>query len=325
MTFSEPKKKGDLLKSEDWNALTAEVKRLETEKLNRNQNDTFKGSLTVEGALNIKPKEEAKKAELNITGSLSVSQSLAVGDFLSIDSEKKSLTLGGVEISGFNNEGSLKEDNKSVPTQSVIKRYVDNIAQLKAEKEGSDSQDFLAKELTVKDKITISKSKEIFFEDNGQIRSHDDTHRIIFDRENNKLKLIEYGEIQLFPGYNNGDTGNSPKLVVTREGNVKIDGELNVSKSISFSEQPMLLRSYRLDDNPNHDTGYDSGNWLGIIAGFDFNVANGNSIQGVRISIQDKGGKLHILGDVIGVHEKWNFVHVLFIKKNWVKEANTYL
>lgn len=85
MTFpAQKKQKGDLLKSEDWNALTAEVERLAKEKLDRNQGDTFRGSLTVEGALNIKPKSANEEAELSITGDLNVSQSLSVNDGLTV-------------------------------------------------------------------------------------------------------------------------------------------------------------------------------------------------------------------------------------------------
>lgn len=222
MTFSVPKQKGDLLKSEDWNALTAEVERLGKEKLDRNKDyDTFKGSLTVEGALNIKPKADAQKAELSITGSLSVSQSLAVGDFLTIDSQKKSLTINGVEINRFYNQGSLNDDNKSIPTQNVIKKHIDDLTQSKADKGGSSSQDFQTKTLTVNEKISLSEKKEIFFKDNGQIRSLDDNHRIIFDRSNDKLQLIEAGEIQLISGYDMNNTSkNTPKLVVQKDGKV---------------------------------------------------------------------------------------------------------
>jgi hypothetical protein len=43
-------------------------------------------------------------------------------------------------------------------------------------------------------------TNEILFQDNGQIRSFDDNHRIIFDRANNILELREYGDLVFSPG-----------------------------------------------------------------------------------------------------------------------------
>lgn len=43
-------------------------------------------------------------------------------------------------------------------------------------------------------------NNEIFFQDNGQIRSADDNHRIIFNRANNIMELREFGDIVFSPG-----------------------------------------------------------------------------------------------------------------------------
>jgi hypothetical protein len=45
-----------------------------------------------------------------------------------------------------------------------------------------------------------SSTNEIFFQDNGQIRSLDDNHRIIFDRSSDIMELREYGDIIFSPG-----------------------------------------------------------------------------------------------------------------------------
>jgi hypothetical protein len=45
---------------------------------------------------------------------------------------------------------------------------------------------------------------QLFFQDNGEIASHDGAHRIIFDRANNNLELREYGSIVLSPGATKG-------------------------------------------------------------------------------------------------------------------------
>src|SRR6202007_2544807 len=65
---------------------------------------------------------------------------------------------------------------------------------------------------------------ELFFQDNGQIRSHDNDHRIIFFRGNggtsyNIMELREYGDIIFSPG----SSGNrTQKIVFKSSGNVGI-------------------------------------------------------------------------------------------------------
>src|SRR5436305_3049325 len=65
-----------------------------------------------------------------------------------------------------------------------------------------------ADRLTVDDKGTLKitggdlqfdAGREIFFKDNGQIRSDDDNHRILFRRSDNKLELREWGDIIFSP------------------------------------------------------------------------------------------------------------------------------
>ena len=64
-------------------------------------------------------------------------------------------------------------------------------------------------------------SNEIYFADNGQIRSTDDNHRIVFNRSGNQLDLREYGDIYLSAGATAGvGTG---KLVVKSTGFVGIN------------------------------------------------------------------------------------------------------
>ncbi len=51
---------------------------------------------------------------------------------------------------------------------------------------------------------SASSDNEILFADNGQIRSLDDNHRIIFDRENNIMEMREHGDIVFSPGAEKG-------------------------------------------------------------------------------------------------------------------------
>lgn len=61
-------------------------------------------------------------------------------------------------------------------------------------------------------------TNEIFFQDNGQIRSNDNCHRLIFDRSNNSLELRCYGSILFSPGSYSG--GRTNKLVAQDNGAV---------------------------------------------------------------------------------------------------------
>jgi hypothetical protein len=65
--------------------------------------------------------------------------------------------------------------------------------------------------------LRLDDGREIFFADNGQIRSHDGNHRLVFNRVGNTLDLYEFGRIRLF-------TGSTPaeRLSVSAEGFVGI-------------------------------------------------------------------------------------------------------
>lgn len=61
-----------------------------------------------------------------------------------------------------------------------------------------------------------SSSNELYFQDNGQIRSADDNHRIMFLRSSNQLVLREYGDI-IFD-YDVQNTRNTTNFVQFRQG-----------------------------------------------------------------------------------------------------------
>jgi cytoskeletal protein CcmA (bactofilin family) len=124
------KKPGDLILSADWNAAMSEIKRLEKAKLNREGADTFKGTLTIQEALNV---------------------------------------TSNVKISG---------------------------------------------------NLQLDAEREIIFTDNGQIKSADNNHRIIFRRKEDKLELREYGDIVFSPGANKGE--ETAKVVLKSNGNLGI-------------------------------------------------------------------------------------------------------
>ncbi|MCH7575326.1 MAG: hypothetical protein IIA59_09400 [Candidatus Marinimicrobia bacterium] len=61
---------------------------------------------------------------------------------------------------------------------------------------------------------------EIFFTDNGQIRSLDNNHRILFRRSENKMELREYGDLIFSPGATAGM--ETAKVIMKANGNVGI-------------------------------------------------------------------------------------------------------
>jgi hypothetical protein len=68
--------------------------------------------------------------------------------------------------------------------------------------------------------LRLDPNQEIFFADNGQIRSIDNNHRILFRRSENKLELREFGDIILSSGSTAGQS--TAKVTVKNNGNVGI-------------------------------------------------------------------------------------------------------
>jgi trimeric autotransporter adhesin len=77
-----------------------------------------------------------------------------------------------------------------------------------------------------------SSTNELYFQDNGQIRSLDDNHRIIFDRTNNIMKFREYGDISFYPG-----SAGTLAVTVTSGGDLNING---AAKSLQINSVKML-------------------------------------------------------------------------------------
>ncbi|WP_052691841.1 phage tail-collar fiber domain-containing protein [Teredinibacter purpureus] len=86
--------------------------------------------------------------------------------------------------------------------------------------------------------------KEIFFADNGQIRSSDNNHRILFRRSEDILELREYGKIVLSPGAKKGTA--TATTTFHPSGNVTVKGHIKAEQFINT--QPVY--------NPNHHRMY---------------------------------------------------------------------
>ncbi len=68
--------------------------------------------------------------------------------------------------------------------------------------------------------ITVPANDQIRFEDNGEIRSLDHAHRIMFRRSENTLEFREFGRILFSPGATSGL--ETAKMVILDNGNVGI-------------------------------------------------------------------------------------------------------
>jgi hypothetical protein len=78
-------------------------------------------------------------------------------------------------------------------------------------------------------------TNELVFGDNGQIRSKDNNHRIVFDRSNNILELREYGDLYFSPGATSG--ARTQKITFTAAGDININGAAN---SLQINSVKML-------------------------------------------------------------------------------------
>jgi hypothetical protein len=79
--------------------------------------------------------------------------------------------------------------------------------------------------------IIVDLQKEIFFKDNGKLRSFDDNHSILFRRTENILELREYGNIVFSPGAVYGT--ETSKVIMAPNGSVGI-GTATPTGHLSF-------------------------------------------------------------------------------------------
>jgi hypothetical protein len=80
--------------------------------------------------------------------------------------------------------------------------------------------------------FTLNNGNEIFFNDNGQIRSLDSNHRILFRRSENIMELREFGSIVFSPGSSNGTA--TAKVNITAQGFLGI-GTANPTEALEVN------------------------------------------------------------------------------------------
>ncbi|MGQ0828777.1 MAG: T9SS type A sorting domain-containing protein [Bacteroidota bacterium] len=124
-------------------------------------------------------------------------------------------------------------------------------------------------------------TNELTFGDNGQIRSKDNNHRIIFDRSNNILELREYGDLYFSPGATSG--ARTQKVTFTSAGNINLNG---ASNSYQINGAKMVWHNGQTSDM---FVGFNAGNatmsghnntYLGSHAGFVTTSGDANTALG---------------------------------------------
>ncbi len=164
--------------------------------------------------------------------------------------------------------------------------------------------------LDINGSLKIKKDGEILFADNGQIRSADNNHRIIFNRAADTIEFREFGRFVFSPGATAGKA--TSKLIIEPDGDLRLN-----RRKISFFTNA--------DDDVNHAIYNNYGNldaegrWDGIkmnvYAGLDIRTGNVKTKQhksilfvngnGVGIGTKTPDAKLHVVGDqVFGIDAK---------------------
>lgn len=123
-------------------------------------------------------------------------------------------------------------DAKKAVTPLTLKSALDALTKNQSKDEIPLDNAKIKTTLTVGDKKTGSveigkssvNSKKIYFNDKGEIESHDPNHRILFRRDENILELREFGKIILSTGVKDGTSTES--AILNPNGDLEIKGTL---------------------------------------------------------------------------------------------------
>jgi len=152
-----------------------------------------KGTTRLEGDVSIAGvpgQTNPTPSNLSISGGLRVEQGVSVGSGKNFDVDAPNVPGGRLRVTPDGDVGIGTHDPKS--------------------------------KLHVNGDLRLEKNKEIYFVDNGQIRSADDHHRILFRRETyNVLELREHGHIVFSSGATEGTETN--KVIIRDSGKVGIN------------------------------------------------------------------------------------------------------
>jgi hypothetical protein len=151
--------------------------------------------------------------------------------------------------------------------------------------------------------LTMDASREVFFTDGGQIRSFDDTHRIVFNRSNSVLELREAGAIAFMTG-----AGPTERMRITTDGRVGIGTSApNVDLSVQGSNSAFLNLVDRAGPFELRLGADSTGGIVGTVANVDLQLRTANTPQlvvkadgnvGIGMGTNEPVAKLDVAGAV---------------------------
>ena len=132
--------------------------------------------------------------------------------------------LSAIDLSARTSAGVVVSGDLKVNSVSLKRDGVDPSAWPKLSSTGANQATLSVSNLS------LDANREVFFADNGQLRSFDDTHKIFFNRANNRMEISEFGDIV----FNTGGANPPERLRIASSGNVGIGtqptrGRLQVS------------------------------------------------------------------------------------------------
>jgi len=134
--------------------------------------------------------------------------------------------------------------------------------------------------------LRLDDQREIAFADRGQIKSFDDNHKLVFNRQGNLLELHEFGDIRLL-------TGGSPpteKMRVLANGNVGI-GTATPDRSLTIATATGANYLNVKDASREILMGVDAaGGIVSVMSNHDLSFRTGANTERVRISAKGNVG-----------------------------------
>jgi len=161
-----------------------------------------------------------------------------------------------------------------------------------------------ANQLAIQDGgLRLEIDREILFQDNGQIRSFDDHHKLVFNRQGNFLDLHELGAIRFLTGSPtplekmrigaDGRVGigtNAPGATLHIAGDLRIDSTLSVTGATNLAGNLRVSGAIDATDIRKNGTSLTTSQWSDVAEGIHF--AGGNVGIGTPAPTQ----KLHVDG-----------------------------
>ncbi|MEG3839843.1 hypothetical protein [Microcoleus sp. herbarium14] len=237
----EPKKTGDRIQSADWNAAMQEIARLETSKINREGAESLQGSLTIAEALTVSAILPLTSTPLEIKGALKLTEGVAVNQFSADDSlsnNSDSIVSTQKAIKSYVDTAVTKLDTTikthvqtTVTTlDTATKNYVNSAVQ------GSETQDFKAKDLRIFGNLTVvgsvtSKSTDKM-EGNVELGNDDGDQITVFGR--------------LKTGHSSGSLQVQTALQVTE--NLIVDGRIGLGTPSPTDKLHIQNGDFRIDN-----------------------------------------------------------------------------